>query len=134
MNQYAVHRSRGGKIVLMDSIAYIKAENDGDVIVCGSHGGKSAAEHAAKFKPKGVIFNDAGMGKENAGISGLSILDGEGIIGATVDTMSARIGEAADCYASGVISAVNNTAIGVGINTGISAKEAALKMIAAILK
>ncbi|MCX5909830.1 MAG: hypothetical protein NTY64_22305 [Deltaproteobacteria bacterium] len=124
-----VHSTDAGRIVLMDSIAYITEEYVGDIIVCGSHGGKSAALHAAKFRPKGVIFNDAGKGKEEAGISGLQMLEKEGIMGAAVDAMSARIGEGLDSHDSGVISAVNGRAFGAGITIGMPAKEAALKML-----
>lgn len=129
MSQSVVYESVIGIIVVMDSIAYINEQNEGDIIVCGSHGGKSAAEHAARFKPKGVIFNDAGRGKNDAGIGGLEILNREGIMAAAVDTMSSRIGEGLDSYNSGVISAANEKAKQVGIETGISAKEAALKML-----
>lgn len=129
MTQSVIYESSKGRIVIMDSIAYINDENEGDVIVCGSHGGRSATEHAVKFKPQGIIFNDAGKGKDDAGIRGLDSLDRAGIMGATVDTFSARIGEGLDSYNSGVISAVNQKAIQVGIEIGISAKEAALKML-----
>ncbi len=132
MSQSVVYQSKNGRIVIMDSIAYITEQNEGDVIVCGSHGGRSAAEHAVKFKPKAVIFNDAGIGKENAGIGGLEILDGAGIMGATVDTMSARIGEGLDSYDSGLISAVNQKAKRMGIEIGIAANQAALRMLAKI--
>ena len=98
MDRSVVYTCSFGRIVLMDSISYISQDNIGDVIICGSHGGKPAAEHAVKFKPKGVIFNDAGKGKEDAGISGLNSLDRAGIMGAAVDTFSARIGEGLDSY------------------------------------
>ena len=130
MTSFVISDPNNGRIVIMDSIARIAAENEGDVIVCGSHGGKSAAEHALKFKPKGLIFNDAGKGKDNAGIGGLDSLDTAGIIGATVGTFSARIGDGQDSYHSGVISAVNNKARELGIKIGIPAKEAASIMLA----
>jgi uncharacterized protein YunC (DUF1805 family) len=129
MDQSVVYTCSYGRIVLMDSISYISQDNESDVIVCGSHGGKSAAEHAAKFKPMGTIFNDAGKGKENAGISGLEKLNNEGIMAATVDTMSARIGEGFDSYNSGIISSVNERAREAGIQIGMSAQEAAMKML-----
>ncbi|MBI4619452.1 MAG: hypothetical protein HY739_04735 [Desulfobacterales bacterium] len=129
MDQSIGYESKEGRIVIMDSVAYLTKENEGDVIVCGSHGGRSAAEHAIKFRPRGIIFNDAGKGKENAGIGGLTLLDENGIMGATVDTMSARIGDGSDTYESGIISAVNNKAEKVGIRIGMQAKEAAMIMV-----
>jgi hypothetical protein len=130
MTPSVIFESNNGRIVIMDSIAPINDENEGDIIVCGSHGGRSAAGHAVKFKPRGIIFNDAGKGKEDAGIGGLEILDRAGIIGATVDTFSARIGDGQDSYNSGVISTVNERARQAGVKIGISAREAALKMLA----
>jgi hypothetical protein len=129
MTPSVIFESNNGRIVIMDSIARINDENEGDIIVCGSHGGKSAAEHAVESKPKGLIFNDAGKGKDNAGIGGLDSLDRAGIMGATVDVFSARIGEGQDSYASGIISAVNKRAYQAGIKIGMSAREAALKML-----
>ena len=129
MAQSIVHVGSSRRIVIMDSIASINEENRGDVIICGSHGGRSAAEHAVNFKPKGVILNDAGRGKENAGMAGLEILDKDGIMAATVDAMSAKIGEGLDSYNSGIISAVNERARQTGVRIGISAREAALKML-----
>ena len=129
MTPFVIFESENGRIVIMDSIAPITDKNEGDIIVCGSHGGKSAAGHAVKFKPKGIIFNDAGKGKEDAGIGGLEILEKEGIIGVTVDAFSARIGDGQDSYNSGVISAVNELARQVGVKIGNSAREAVLKML-----
>ena len=129
MTPFVIFESRKGRVFIMDSVARITNENKGDVIVCGSHGGKSAAEHAVKFKPKGLIFNDAGKGKDNAGIGGLDSLEKAGIMGATVDAFSARIGEGQDSYASGIISAVNQQAYQAGLRIGMSASEAAVKML-----
>ncbi len=129
MIQSVIYESSNGRIIIMNSIAHINNENEGAVIVCGSHGGRSAAEQAAKFRPKGLIVNDAGKGKENAGISGLDSLNRAGIMGAAVDTFSARIGDGHDSYNSGIISAVNKRAHQAGIEIGMSAREAALKML-----
>ena len=54
------------------------------MVVSGSHGGTSAAEFAARAGVRAVIFNDAGVGKENAGVRGLELLDALGIAAATV--------------------------------------------------
>ena len=129
MVQSIVHVGSSGRIVIMDSIAYASEENAGDVIVCGSHGGRSAAEHAISFKPLAVISNDAGKGKDNAGIAGLESLDNAGIMAATVGAMSARIGDGGDSYSSGIISAVNERSRKAGVKVGMSTREAALKML-----
>lgn len=114
-------------IVTMDSAVYMDDSQSGNIIICGSHGGESAASHMLKFLPSAAIFNDAGKGKENAGIKGLELFNQAKIPAATVDTFSARIGDGTDTYESGIISAVNDIAIKFGVNVGMTAKEAAIK-------
>lgn len=111
----------------MDTIAYMDKSNNGDVVVCGSHGSISAAEYVVeRFKPCGIIHNDAGKGKENAGIAGLKIYETIGIPAAAVDAFTARIGDGLDCYEQGIISAINKSAGDCGVKIGMSAKDAAL--------
>jgi len=117
------------QVVLADSISFINKSNRGDIIVSGSHGGRPAARYAIKFQSKGVIFNDAGKGKDLAGISGLALLDKAGIMGATVYCKTARIGEGLDTYRSGIISAMNKAAMKAGVKKGMLAKEAVTLML-----
>ena len=116
-------------VVIMDSVAYMDETQKGNIIVCGSHGGESAARQLLRFHPGGAIFNDAGKGKDNAGIRGLLLFNEAGIPAAVVDAFSARIGEGMDTYESGVISVVNDEAERHGIKVGMAAKDAALKML-----
>ncbi|MBI4745919.1 MAG: hypothetical protein HY786_05110 [Deltaproteobacteria bacterium] len=116
-------------VVAMDSVAYMDETQKGNIIVCGSHGGESAARQLLRFNPGGAIFNDAGKGKDNAGISGLALLNEAGITAATVDAFSARIGDGMDTYESGVISAMNREAALCGITVGMRANEAAKRML-----
>lgn len=113
-------------IVTMDSAVYMNDSQKGNIVLCGSHGGESAARYMLKFSPGAAIFNDGGKGKENAGIKGLDFFEKAGIPAATVDNFSARIGDGTDTYESGIISVVNNSATQFGIKTGMTAKEAAL--------
>ncbi len=107
------------KTVLMDSISYVKDGNGGDIIVSGSHGGTSSAKYAIDGKVGAAIFNDAGIGKNEAGISGLEQLQAENIIAAAVGHESAEIGNAADTYSSGIISRTNAPAAQAGIRPGM---------------
>lgn len=116
-------------IAVMDSVAYLVESMTGKIIVCGSHGGESAARQLLKFNPGGAIFNDAGKGKDNAGISGLKLFNDAGLPAATVDAFSSRIGDGMDTYESGIISAMNNEAVLCGITVGMRANEAAGRMI-----
>ena len=73
------------KIVCVPSSASATEEAAGNVIVSGSYGGEYNAFHAAKRKIRGVILNDCGVGRDNAGIKGLPYLDHMGLAGATAD-------------------------------------------------
>ena len=79
---------------------------------------------AIKAPVRAAFFNDAGGGKDGAGISRLPALDVCGIAGATVSAMSARIGDGRDTYESGTISNVNACAAALGLHPDQSAVEA----------
>ena len=61
-------------VLIADSITRIGGEAAGAVVVNGSHGGIYAAYLAAKLRVCAAIFNDAGVGRDNAGIAGLGYL------------------------------------------------------------
>jgi hypothetical protein len=111
---------------LIDSISEITAAMGGAVVVSGSHGGRSAATFALGIRPvpHAVFFNDAGIGKERAGIVALHGLEPAGIVAATYSHNSARIGDAADGFESGVVSAVNAAAAAAGLEAGQTVAEA----------
>jgi len=111
-------------VFLLDSVTEGGEEQTGQVVVTGSHGGVSAARYALAYRPLLVVFNDAGIGKDEAGVAGLSVLEKAGIAAAAVAHTSARIGEARDTWESGVISRVNAPARGLGLEPGLSVQEA----------
>lgn len=113
------------RIVLMDSISYINESDQGAFVVSGSHGGTSSARYALAVPLAGVVFNDAGIGKDNAGIAGLTMLDAQRIPALAVAHTSARIGDAADTWEHGVISACNASAAARGVRVGMAVREAA---------
>ena len=90
----------------------------------GSHGGLLGGrpETALKYDVRGALYNDAGIGKDAAGVSRLPALDPRGIAAATVSAASARIGDARSTYEDGIISRVN-AAAALGLREGISARE-----------
>jgi len=95
----------------------------GKVLVAGSHGGLIAAYLGAKATVHALILNDAGVGKDRAGIAGLVYLDEIGIPAATVDCMSARIGDGRSMWESGVLSHVNAVASQIGVARDMSVQE-----------
>lgn len=112
------------KLVLLDSIALIDASAEGHVVVSGSHGGSSAAGFvlALQAKPLVVFYNDAGVGKANAGILALEMLGAIGLACATYSHQSACIGNAADGLENGVVTHANPTAQTLGIRAGARVK------------
>ncbi len=76
-----------------------------------------------------MIGNDAGMGKNDAGIAALKMCDEKGIPAAAVAAMSAKIGSGMSTYEQGKISVVNKAARKLGVSVGMSAGEAADKLL-----
>ncbi len=112
-------------ILTADSITRIADEAKGAVVVNGSHGGLYAAYLAAKLGVAAAIFNDAGVGRDGAGIAGLDYLAALGIPAATVGHMTARIGDGADMIARGVVTHANVPATALGCRAGLACREAA---------
>lgn len=119
-----VGRAGDVPIVLLDSISYIAAGDAGTVVVSGSHGGPAAGRYALEHLPRLVVFNDAGVGKDRAGVAALDMLEERAVPAVAVAHTSARIGEAADTWASGVISTVNRPAATLGLRPGDRLAEA----------
>ena len=105
--------------MLVDSITEAVGRGAGEVVVSGSHGGVSSARFAAAAQVRVAVFNDAGVGRERAGIAGLALLQAEGIAACTVSHDSARIGDAASTLRDGVISHVNAAAAALGASAGV---------------
>jgi hypothetical protein len=51
-------------LLVLDSVTRMDESHRGKVLVAGSHGGVYAAYLAALGRLRGVILNDAGVGKE----------------------------------------------------------------------
>jgi len=83
-------------IVVADSITRVGPEAAGAVVVNASHGGIYAAYLAAKLGAAAAIFNDAGVGRDRAGISGLGYLQELGIAAVTVGQHEEPVGRHAD--------------------------------------
>ena len=117
-------RGPGGRVVLMDTITQVDAGDSGAFVVSGSHGGSSSGEFALAAPLALAVFNDAGIGKGEAGIAALAMLQARGVPGRTVAHTSARIGEARDTWDHGVISRVNAAAQGLGLREGLALRWA----------
>ncbi len=118
-------------IVTAESVTALGPEVRGAVLVAGSHGGRIAGTYAAKAGAHAVILNDAGVGKDRAGIAALDALETIGMAAATAAHSSARIGDGADMLARGRISHVNAPAGRCGVAPGMPVRDAAVLLCTA---
>jgi len=112
-------------VLTADSITRVGAEAAGAVVVNGSHGGIYAAYVAAKLRVAAAVFNDAGVGQDQAGIAGLDYLAGLGIPAAAVGHQTARIGDGPDMMARGIVTHANSPAIAIGCQPDLACRDAA---------
>lgn len=126
-----VAKGPGGRVIAMDSITQLTPRDAGAIVVSGSHGGASSGEIALGVPFRAVIFNDAGIGKDSAGIVALGMLQARGVAGATVAHTSARIGDARDAWENGVLSRCNPAAEALGLKPGTRVREALSLLLSA---
>ena len=130
----SIKQSGDRKVIIADSVTAATDKNRGDVLVCGSHCGANVGQIAVAIEIGAIIGNDAGMGKNNAGIEGLAICDAHGIPAAAVASMSAAIGSGVSTYEEGKVSAVNISAARLGVSEGMSAMHAADRFLETLAK
>lgn len=123
MNDIAMHRAvvatiGDRQVIAMDTIAHVGPEDADHIVTTGSHGGISSGEYAGRVKLAAVFFNDAGIGKDDAGIAALPYLDARGIACGTVTHVSAEIGNGHETWSCGVISTLNDKAEAAGFVIG----------------
>lgn len=111
-------------VVGADSVSLVDAQDDGLIAVTASHGERLAGlqSDGVRASPRLVTFNDAGMGKDSAGIGRLPLLQQRGIAALTVSAHTARIGDARSCYEEGTISSANARARDLGCRVGTPLK------------
>src|SRR6202041_3664901 len=125
--------NENAKIMTVASCSFVREEHRSHVVVSGSYGGRYNAFNAAKWGVRGVIMNDAGIGRDNAGIVGLDFLDQIGLAAATADARTCHIGDGDHMLAHGIISYVNRTAAALGCAPGQSVRNCAERMRAATI-
>lgn len=113
------------RVVLLDSAALVRPKDKGAIVVTASHGGLvgGVAAMALQTDAYAAVFNDAGKGIDNAGLTRLPALDERSIAAFTVSADSARIGEGKSSFSDGIVSAVNLTAKAKGARVGDRASE-----------
>lgn len=123
-HERTVLRARGHRVVLIDSITQVLPEDAGAIVVSGSHGGASSGHYAAGVRAAFYAFNDAGVGKGDAGIAALADLDALGIAAVAIGHDTARIGFARETWECGVVRHVNGVAHHAGWGAGVALRAA----------
>lgn len=108
----------GRQIVVMDSMSQAETEDTGRILVAASNGGQESGRLAIEIGPALAVFNDAGIGKDDAGIAGVVAMGEAGVPGATVGHESAEISNGMDMWHHGVLSYVNGPARAAGLRVG----------------
>ena len=121
-----VRQDANGRIVALDSGAYLdKNSTDArDVVVIGSYCGTRVLSPLVTRGVKGIIATDAGIGKDDAGISGVAHGEKIGVPVASIDVMSAETSNGRQTML-GAISRANAPARALGVQIGMAAWEAA---------
>jgi hypothetical protein len=120
----------GRQVVCTDSIAFgLPEDRDRNVLVTAGHTGRSAVPYLLDVHPWGFICSDGGRGRDDSGMAGLWAVEDEGLAGATVDARRALMGDGHSTYTDGVISAANRHARARGVAVGMSAKDAAERLL-----
>jgi uncharacterized protein YunC (DUF1805 family) len=120
MNEVEIHS--------VSASSQINASHHGHVVVSGSYGGEYNAFHAGKWGLRGIILNDAGVGRDNAGVRGLAYLEQIGLCAATADANTCHIADGEHMLAHGAISYVNRFAAALGCKPGDSVRACAYRM------
>ncbi len=115
-------------VLYVDTVTSLNSSHREKVLIGGSHGGLYAGYLAAKAGVKAVIFHNAGVGKDLAGISSLAFLEKLGIPAAALHHNSARIADGKDQLARGIISHVNQLAGNLGCHQNQHCKDCAKQL------
>lgn len=115
----------------IDSMNHVTPADRGRVVVASSHGGLYCAYKALAVGARGVVLNDAGVGKDAAGIASLPYCEAVGMPAATIAHTSARIGDVADMLRRGMISHANAAARALGVVPGMACAAAWRAMVRA---
>jgi uncharacterized protein YunC (DUF1805 family) len=125
-----VSEDASGRIVALDSSSYLGPHktHPTDVIVVGSYCGTRILAPMFTRGAKAVIATDAGIGKDNAGISGLLHAETIDVPVAAIAAMSAETSNGRETLLLGKISRANKQAQALGVEIGMIAYEAAARL------
>lgn len=113
-------------VIGMDSIGMVRPSDAGKILIIGSHGALHGGrpDSALPVNAAFAVFNDAG----GEATTRLPVLAQRGITAATVDCMSARIGDCRSMWESGVLSHVNGAGA-ARLAPGLALRDAVQRML-----
>ena len=111
-------------IMVFDGVATLPPAANGAVVVGGSNAAIPAAYVSAKAGVRAAIHHDCGIGRDEAGVSGLLWAEQHGMAMAAVASDSARVGDGADMLQRGIVSRVNGLAAMCGVDNGHTVVQA----------
>lgn len=131
-NRTVMETSADGRhVIATDSIAFGTDEDTGrNVLVTAGHTGRSAVPYLRRTSPWGFICSDGGRGMDDSGMAGLTIVEAEGLAGATADATRARMGSGLSHYHDGIVSAANGPARERGVEIEMPVPQAASLLLA----
>ena len=126
-NRTVMETSADGRhVIATDSIAFGTDEDTGrNVLVTAGHTGRSAVPYLCRTSPWGFICSDGGRGMDDSGMAGLTIVEADGLAGATADATRARMGSGMSHYRDGIVSAANGPARERGVEIDMPVPQAA---------
>jgi uncharacterized protein YunC (DUF1805 family) len=124
-----VEETAKGRIWATPGTTAIRDKIPNDVVCSGANSSRVSSDGILRMGAKGSIANDAGIARNNTAVEGLALLAEKGVPCAAVGTMSARLGEGLSTWNDGIISVVNAPAQARGVKVGMTAKEAARRML-----
>ena len=126
-----IEHGAAGRIVVSDSISY-GGERIGpdDVLLAASYSGVASFIHGLRRGVKALIGHDAGIGKDEAGVSGLAFAQVHGVPAAAVSAQTAALANGPS-MTSATISRCNAAARALGVREGANALDAARHLLAA---
>ena len=115
--------AEGEMLVFMDTETYEQLELQKDFVgerAAFLQDGMMVTVESHEDKPIGIKLPDQVV---------LAIVEADGLAGATVDARTARMGDGLSTWADGTISAANSLAVARGVAVGMSAREAAVRLL-----
>ncbi len=120
------------KVICLDAAPMLQTEDAGAIAITGSHAALFRGQPDKVIGPKlyAVFFNDAGVGKDQAGIARLAELDTRAMAAGTVSSASAPIGDSRAAHEFGVLSHLNRSALRLGGKAGMRLRDFVEMLIA----